>query len=167
MAVHEWAHLSALLYLKIPVKEIVLQAMGIKIKLKDDVFVSYKDEVLYSLSGPLGSVILAILCYLLYLAFNIYWFKEISYFSFVIFVVNILPIMPMDGGRALYSFLNGRLLPKKSDLIITMVSVIFLVPMFLSGIYLFKNSGYNATLLVMSVYLFLYLMFKDKLSFIT
>lgn len=89
---HELGHLLALKCLRCPVKEIRLTLWGAELKVAAPL--SYAQELMAALAGPVFSILLAIgaawlHCYLL------------AGLSLALGLFNLLPVYPLDGGRAL------------------------------------------------------------------
>ncbi|MFR7484548.1 MAG: hypothetical protein ACLUVP_04510 [Acutalibacter sp.] len=74
--------------------------------------------------------------------------------------VHSLPIEPLDGGMALHSLLCARMKASTAARVSTALSAACLLPLAVLGFAILLRTRYNFTLLAMSLYLMLYLVFK-------
>ena len=104
---HEFGHFYASSKLGYKLNRIVLMPYGALISgnLED---VSYKDEALIALAGPLVNVITALFFAGLWWFFpSTYPYTELAFFASVsIAIINLLPCHPLDGGRFLSATLS-------------------------------------------------------------
>lgn len=154
---HELCHIVCLWVVGGNVKS--LRARGFSMAL-DTSFLNYSQECAVALSGPF----LSLLLFFAFLPF--YKINESIFFccfcNLAIFCVNILPIYPLDGGRALYCFLCKKYSLGTSNVIMRVISCIFLLPLLILSVIILFRTGYNLSLLVITVYLvFLVLGVKD------
>ena len=77
-------------------------------------------------------------------------------------VMNLLPVEPLDGGQALFCLLAPHMEEPKATRAVLVVSVVTILPLAAAGFYVLLHSGYNFTLLAVSVYLVLLLLLKKK-----
>lgn len=66
---------------------------------------------------------------------------------------NLLPVFSLDGGRALYLLLMRRYEPRVCRRVIKVTSFLILLPLMTAGFYTLIRSGYNYSLLTVSLYL--------------
>ena len=76
-------------------------------------------------------------------------------------VFNLLPVESLDGGQALFHLLTIFTKEKTASRTVTVVSVIVLLPLAAAGFYILIKSGYNFTLLAVSIYLCLLLILRQ------
>ena len=104
---HEFGHFYASSKLGYKLNRIVLMPYGALISgnLED---VSYKDEALIALAGPLVNTITALFFAGLWWFFpSTYPYTELAFFASIsIAIINLLPCHPLDGGRFLSSTLS-------------------------------------------------------------
>jgi len=126
-------------------------AIGVGIRLQSTVL-TYNGELAVALAGPAASLTLA-LVFLPFLLKNEYTLF-CCFSNFIIFIINILPVFPLDGGRVVYFLLCKRLLPQTAAKIAKAISVIFLLPLFALSVIILIKTGYNLSLMLICLYLF-------------
>ena len=75
-------------------------------------------------------------------------------------IFNLLPVMSLDGGHLLKLCLSRRLSPRVCENILRVMTFVILLPLMTAGIYLLFKSGYNYSLLIVSLYLTAVLLLK-------
>ena len=146
---HETGHMLCLFFLKAKPKEIKFGLFGMRI-VRGNKTLTYKNELLTALSGPLVNIILFVLF--------LHWEKTLMFsaVNLALGIFNLLPVKPMDGGEALYYLLCGfyeeNRIKRITD-ITTFMTVIFLT---VTGILVLIKSEYNFMLLIVSAYIVFY-----------
>ena len=140
---HECGHLFAMALCRVKLRKISLRAFDIVIKADTDK--SFSADLLITLCGPLFNLIFAILF------INIS--QKICYSNLVIGMFNILPVKTFDGGHALYIVLCSFLSEKSAEIVLNIITFLFLVPFFIFGILLLFECKYNYSLLLICLYL--------------
>lgn len=107
--------------------------------------VTYLQDVLITISGPLYNFIFALLFTFVY--------KPLAVSNLLIGLFNLLPVATFDGGQLIKLMLTRRLCDKTTDIILNILSFIFFVPMFCLGLLFLFKSKYNYSLLLISLYL--------------
>lgn len=161
---HEIGHIFMLWICKIPVSEINFKAFGISIVLSSNYSISYKKEIMIALGGPLMNIFLASVSLTL-CSFGI--FEHIltvfAIFSIAAAIFNLLPVGPLDGGRILNAVFCIKFDVIKAEGLVKAISILFLCPLLVAGIYILLWSKNNVTLLIVAVYLLITVLFKDKM----
>ena len=149
---HEAGHLLAISILRGKIIELRLECTGGVIRYNGSCM-SYRDELIAALSGPLFSLLLAISAAKLGARFGQFWFT-LSGVSLVFCMFNMLPVLHLDGGRMLYmisAHFGGIDFAEKICFVVSCgISLIIM----LSGIWLLIISRYNFTLLLCGLWLF-------------
>ena len=101
---HEIAHIITLRILHARVRTLKMGAVGIGLNTSQ---LSYSDELLVALAGPVTS-------FFLFCVFLPFFSKSplllfCAFSNLLIFLLNILPVYPLDGGRVLYCILCKKL----------------------------------------------------------
>ena len=76
-------------------------------------------------------------------------------------VFNLLPVLSLDGGHLLTILLQRHFSPVVCRNVLRILTFVFLLPLFTAGLYLLLNSGYNYSLLAISLYLTAILFLKS------
>lgn len=155
-AMHEAGHFITMYLFRCRPSLVSIGLFGIRVEQNVNKPVSYMQSMLISLSGP---------------AVNLVSFAVLlvttgttvpAMIHLIIAVLNLLPIESLDGGQALYFLLAGHSGEERAERICFCVSIVVLVPLATVGFFLLLRSGYNFTLLVVSIYLGLLLLLKRK-----
>jgi stage IV sporulation protein FB len=165
-AFHEMGHIVTISALKVPVNEISFRLFGINIKLKNNIMLSYRQEILIALSGCLANLVLC-LAALLAVKLDFYGFYAniVFLFSLIIAGFNIIPITVLDGGRALEAYLSSLMQYQSAEKIINIISFIFIIPLGVVGFFLLLRTGYNFSLIAAALYLAASLFLKRSMFF--
>lgn len=142
---HEIGHLIALICLKQRVDEVRFTVFDIQIRSSH--YLDFKREIIITLSGVAFNFLL-----------SIFFYRIIPLFSLAnlfIGIFNILPVSTLDGGQAINLFFCRFISPKKSVIIINVLTVIVSIPIFTFGIIILLNTKYNFSFLLLGVYLIL------------
>ena len=159
---HESGHLLFLLLFGDSPRKIHLGAFGMRIERNCALKLSLAKECAIVLAGPIFNLVLAGL-FALSQNTETSAFRNAALVNLGLALFNLLPIEALDGGRALYYILCASSFGEdKARRICGKVSLVVLIPLICLGVALLVVSGYNFTLLIVSVYLFLLLMFKKK-----
>lgn len=145
---HELAHIVTLRLCRGSVTK--MQGIGFGVGLSTSAL-SYTRELAVVLAGPALSLLL-FFCFLPFFRVNEYLCFACAA-NLAIFCVNILPIYPLDGGRALFCLLAGRFSVYTAARVTKAVSFLFLLPLGLISVIILVRTGFNLSLLIISIYL--------------
>jgi len=155
--IHEFGHLIAMIVLKRKPEGFAISAFDIRIIHPEKHLFSFTNDVIITLSGPAINLIFFI--------FFFNTFKNFAYVNLFVGSFNLLPITSLDGGQLLFLFLNRKLTAELSCKIIDSIAIILSFFLFLLGLMILLNSKYNFSLLFLSIYIILSVIFKkDKIS---
>ncbi len=153
---HEAGHFIALLAFDCKPQRISIGLFGMRVEQDPAKRLGYRQNALVSLAGP--AVNLVTFCILSFFHGN----EAAAMVHLVLGVFNLLPIEPLDGGQALYCLMVLRMEEETARKWVLRVSVITLFPIAAAGFFVLAMSGYNITLLAVSLYLSLLLLLKEK-----
>ena len=103
IAFHECGHLFAFLILGEKLPRLRFHALGITLSPRR--MLSYRDETIIALGGPLFNLLSALICIPFYHVFA--FAAALSRISFLLAVVHLLPIVPLDGGRISFALCHS------------------------------------------------------------
>ncbi|MBQ6626235.1 MAG: hypothetical protein IIX27_02975 [Ruminococcus sp.] len=148
--VHECGHILALILCRVNIKSITFRAFDIVISTGREK--NFLTDLYVTLSGPFSNLIFALLFYHVYYPFFVS--------NMVLCLFNLLPLETFDGGHALKLLLSRFFTYKTVNLVLLVLTLMFLVPMLVFGILLLFYSKYNYTLLLIALYLLAILFIK-------
>lgn len=152
VCLHESAHLAAMaIFHALPVK-VVFSGFGCRMILSEKHRLSYRQNAVISLAGPLGNLALASVFFVLNPENQIAIQSNLA-----LGILHLLPIEPLDGGLAVHAFLRGKIAAGKADKICLVLSIALLLPLSILGFLILLQTRYNFSLLALSIYLMLYL----------
>ena len=149
--VHECGHLLAACLLKIPLRGLSLDFLGARLTVAGRLL-SYREEWLLAASGPLFSLIGALLGGLLWKAHPA--FVSFSCASLLLGLLNLAPIRSFDGGRMLECFLLSTIGPARSRPVLELSSFCCLLFGFGGATYFLLRAGEGAAFFLFSASLF-------------
>lgn len=157
---HECGHWFVMRYYGITPKEIRMSLFDIAIIAPQKQLCTVRQGVIIDLAGVTVNVFCAIIFLAVYFLYPQEWFLTAAGSHLMLFVFNSLPIMSLDGGHALTLLLSVHLGWEKAEHIVTIISVILLVPLSVLGFLWLLRSKYNFTLLLSGMYLIAVLLKK-------
>ena len=146
---HEAGHLCVILFCGEKISEISFLAFGARITRSGTLRLSYNSEIIAALAGPAVNILLCI-CFALIPNESL---KPALYFNAGLAVFILLPIIPLDGGRVLLFALSKSFDADTARKICKKIAVAWLIPLATAGFVVIIKSGYNFTLLAVSVYI--------------
>lgn len=146
--VHEFGHLTALHLLGYRARRIDVLPMGALIVVPEGV--TYKDEFTIAVSGPLTSLVCALISALVFFLkpIPIVLFACVTNLVFAIF--NLLPERKLDGGKALWTFLINKKSTEETERICSAVSMLSKTVFSLFVLTCAIQSGMNPGVLIVS-----------------
>ena len=141
--VHELGHMLMMRLRSVRITGLRLRLFDVLIEADEPP--SFGADVLITLGGPAAN-----------LAFSF----EIGMPQLALGVFNLLPAMSLDGGHLLRICLERRYSARVCDIILTITTIVFVLPLMTAGIYLLFKSKYNYSFLAISLYLLTVLLLK-------
>ncbi len=142
--IHETGHLAAGLFSRRGIKSVTLSLFGADIEYSG--VVPYKTDLFIALSGPLASLAAGALLY--------GYLPVFSGISVIYGLMNLIPVPCFDGGRALRSALYSIADVCTAGRICDTVNVVLLLIMYLFSVFLLFYTSFNASLLLICIYVF-------------
>lgn len=147
---HELGHLLMMRCFHIPLRSVRLSIFDVLIDA--DSPDSFLADFCITLGGPIANLLCAVLSATIS--------REMLYAHLALGIFNLLPVMNLDGGHLLYLLLSRRFLPKTCTIILKVTTFTLLLPLFTAGLLILFRSGYNYSLLAVSLYLLAVFLFK-------
>lgn len=150
---HEAGHLLALRHFHTPPDCIRLSLFDIAIIDRRQSLHSASQSAVIAAAGVAVNFMTAFLTWLLFLFTG--WIPLLTFIAahLTLGIFNALPVHSLDGGQVLMMLLSRHLSPVSADRILTVVSVIVLIPLACLGFLILFSTRYNFTLLLVSLYL--------------
>ena len=141
---HECGHLFFIRLFSAEVEKIIILPVGAKIVVKSSML-SYRKDIIISFGGCLSNLLLFLIFYRLYF--------PVAVANAFFFLLNILPIKGLDGGRILKLILLLRLSPDKAESVFCAISFVFVILLWIVGVYLLMFCSANISLFTLSLFL--------------
>ena len=148
---HELGHLLMMLIFGVKVRGAALRLFDVRIDA--DSPCSFTADICVTLGGPAANLLLAAV-----------FMPAGGFFggaNLALGCFNLLPVTSLDGGRLLTLLLSRRFSPRVCDITLKIISFVVLLPLMTAGIYTLFRSGYNYSLLIISLYLLAILFIKN------
>ncbi len=159
---HEGGHLAMLYHCHTPPKHIRLSLFDIAIIDRQPYRHTTKQALTIALAGITVNFITALICFLLWHCTGWAWLPTFITAHLTLGCFNAMPVAALDGGQVLLLLLSCRFAPVTAERILTVISVICLLPMACLGFYLLLVTRYNFTLLLAALYLIALLLLRQK-----
>lgn len=151
---HETGHIITAVNSGASVYRLRVLPIGLNAEI-DDSRCSKYGRILIYLVGPLTNLSFAILLYLIYachsvsneLIWGVYTNIWLAFF-------NLLPILPLDGGKIVFELLAGHFGMFKAGKQMNILSLVISILMICFGVVIFKYTPYNASIILIGIYIF-------------
>lgn len=140
---HELGHILMMGLCHVRVRSLKIRLFDILIE-ADDARCLCDDVLITS-----GGVMMNFFCAALFCPFS----SNLSLPHLALGVFNLLPVMSLDGGRLFCLFLSRRCSQRAVNNMLRITTFVFILPLMTAGLYTLFNSGYNYSLLIVSLYL--------------
>ncbi len=157
---HEFGHLVALNKFGVKISEFKISVFGANIKTESFKKVSIKKEVIVLLSGPLVNLIFSAVLYFVNLIIKNVDLSNLILINLGLAIFNLLPFYNFDGGKIIETLLKYRFKEKTSDILLTCISIIVLIPITLFSINAFLQNYNDFYYLVVSALMLLTIILK-------
>ena len=128
--------------------------------IQKDLLLSYSQELFILTCGPVLNIIFYIILQAIYSIIKIEILESFAVQNLLIGIMNLLPISSLDGGQILSIVLKKFFDDEKSYRISCIVSVVFIIPLFSFGFYLFLQS-FNISIFILMIYLSSFLIIRN------
>jgi len=152
-ALHELGHLAAMRVYDARALKICLTAAGVRIERAPGLSLNFTQEIAIAFAGPAVSLLLACLCFIVNRIAPLPPLSDCAALNLGFGLFNLLPVRQLDGGRALYFFLCGRVSEHSARRICLAASLLCLFALTMCAAYVCLNVGLNFSLIVAVVYL--------------
>jgi len=103
LVIHEYGHIRAMKYFKMPTKGIYLIPFVGGLALSDSKINTRWQDVVISIMGPTFGMFLSVLALIIYWITDLPFFAALASLNALLNLFNLLPILPLDGGHILKS----------------------------------------------------------------
>ncbi len=158
---HEIGHITSLCFFGINIEEFKVSLFGGNIRILNNNKIKYWQSAFISLSGPLVNIFFCVLFCILNSFFEFKIIYNVFVINLVLAIFNLLPFYNFDGGKILSSILLNFINEKSVDIILTITSIVVLIPFSYLSIYIFILDYKDFNLLVASVFMLLTIIFKN------
>lgn len=152
---HEFGHIIVMKLLGVGVGEIEVTLFGAEIRSVPRMLNTAGEVAVYS-AGAVANIVCAGAAYLL---FSGEWATVFIICSLALAVFNLLPIKSLDGGCIFAAVCRG-VMPNSADRVISAVSSVTLLVLWLASVYLLLLCGGNVSLMLFCIYMFVTLYLK-------
>lgn len=161
---HEMVHLIFIYCFSVAPEMVTFNLLGANIKRGVTASFKINSEIIINASAPVFNILTGVVFCLFSKLFTDYQLilTEISNINLVLGCFNLIPFYTFDGGNSLKYVLLKFFCEKKTEKIITSVSLIVTVGFSFVSIHIFLNYQHNFSLIIMCIYMFLSIIFKKQ-----
>ena len=158
---HETGHVIAMIVLGEKPELICFTPFGMKIERKEMNKMNFKNEALIAVAGPATNFVLAGASFA---AIKIFSLKMSAFciINIVLGLLNLAVCEPLDGYRVARYILLQKTSEERTEKILKVSSLAFLLPIATAGFYVLIKSGYNFSLILVAAYLCAFLIVGTK-----
>lgn len=162
-ALHEMGHIAVMLRYGCEKVDINVNLFNIAISDKQRGMRPYRHDIAIICAGPFVNLLTFAIFKLLYHLYPIEFIYNVAMISLVLGIFNMLPMESTDGGQLVYILLCRVFSPRISQIVMTTITLILLIPIAFAGFIILLRSEYNYTLLFATLYIVaLVIMKKNK-----
>jgi membrane-associated protease RseP (regulator of RpoE activity) len=152
---HECGHLLVMFWRNAPPRSVTVGVFGMRIERDVALHLSFWDDLLIAAGGPLCNAICCI-------GFWLCGKQVAAAIHLLIALLNLLPVEALDWGEILLCILYRFVSRERARRWMLICSLLTVFPLGIIGFFVLIRSGYNASLLLVDLYLILLLIFKRK-----
>ncbi len=163
---HEMVHLIFIYNFSVAPEMVSFTLLGANIKRGLTASFKANSEIIINASAPVFNIITGVI-FLFFAKTGInrqVILEEIANVNLVLGFFNLLPFFSFDGGNVLKNILLKCFSEKVSEQVLTITSLAVTVAFSFISIYIFLNYQHNFSLLIMCIYMFLSIIFKNQNS---
>jgi len=149
---HEAGHYAAMKMCGVEIYKIVFYPFIIYMDYNEKSLVNYKAEIITAVCGPLMNFLVIIILLAVSRFYSFFGLPLIVFGNFFIMMFNLMPVEGFDGGRILKAIVSLKFEYTFTVKICNIVSFIFIVILFLAGIYLFFITEFNISVLIIMIF---------------
>ncbi len=150
---HEAGHLTAMFLSGNKPQSVRFEITGMNIKRRSSMKISTKNELLIALGGPIANGLVLLLAVIFLCFFENERIFIVAGINLILMTFNLLPVKRLDGGMALYYLLSRKFNIDLCEKALKITSIIFIVLIYIWGIYVFVSTNYNISVLIIAIFL--------------
>lgn len=164
--VHEIVHLIFIYRFSVAPKEVAFTLFGANIKREITTTNNLNSEIIINASAPVFNILTGAFFYLLSKYISVYEsaLTEMASINLVLGIFNLIPFYTFDGGNALKYILLKYFSDKRTEQALTCISLAVTIAFSFISIHIFLNYQHNFSLFIISIYMFLSIIFKKENS---
>ena len=159
---HETGHLVMMCSLNNYPQCVRFEITGMNIKRQPSVKISTKNEIFIALAGPLANAMALFISCIILCFFRSENIFTIASVNLILMTFNLLPVKRLDGGMALYFLLSKKFSSDICGKVLKITSIIFIIILYIWGIYVFISTNYNISVLIIAIFLTLSLLDSNE-----